>query len=348
MMNKEIDLIELFKEVWSQKKRLIKWGIISAVIGIVVAISLPNQYKTFVKIAPEGTSKMKGSSSLGALAELSGIDMGSKSSTDGISAILYPEIIRSVPFILELANIEVNKDGEKMSFFDYITKEQKAPWWGYIVELPSTAMGFVRDMFSSSTEEEQNTGLSVFKPTNIQDNYVKVVRQSIMIDIDDKVGVITLAITMQNPLIAAVISDSVLSNLQKYMVNYRTAKNRNDLSVNERRLVDAKNKYYYADSVYASALDRNQGLTTQSSKVKIDRLYNERLLAFNIYQQLAAQVEMNRVKLQESTPIATVIEPASIPLRTSAPKRSMLVIAFTLLGVLAATVFVIFKQISKK
>ncbi|MEG2756062.1 MAG: Wzz/FepE/Etk N-terminal domain-containing protein, partial [Mucinivorans sp.] len=54
---KEIDLLELVKSVWAQKVKVIKWGAIAALVGLVVAFSIPKQYQTMVKIAPEGANQ---------------------------------------------------------------------------------------------------------------------------------------------------------------------------------------------------------------------------------------------------------------------------------------------------
>ena len=51
--NKEIDLVTLFKTVWSQRNKLIKWGMIGLVVGIVIAFSIPKQYTSTMKLAPE-------------------------------------------------------------------------------------------------------------------------------------------------------------------------------------------------------------------------------------------------------------------------------------------------------
>ena len=53
----EIDLIELAQKVWSEKKLIIKWCCIAAVIGLVVAFSIPREYSTSITLAPESGGK---------------------------------------------------------------------------------------------------------------------------------------------------------------------------------------------------------------------------------------------------------------------------------------------------
>lgn len=70
---KEIDLIELLRAVWAQKRKLCKWGVIGLVVGIVVAVSIPKEYKTVVQIAPEGTVQA-GQGQMSGIAAMMGVN----------------------------------------------------------------------------------------------------------------------------------------------------------------------------------------------------------------------------------------------------------------------------------
>ncbi len=49
----EIDLIELARNVWAERKLIFKACGIAALIGLVVAFSIPKEYSTKVTLAPE-------------------------------------------------------------------------------------------------------------------------------------------------------------------------------------------------------------------------------------------------------------------------------------------------------
>ena len=70
----EIDLIELAKKVWAERKLVFKACGYAALIGLVVAFSIPREYSTSVTLAPESTGKTSGGS-MGALAAMAGINM---------------------------------------------------------------------------------------------------------------------------------------------------------------------------------------------------------------------------------------------------------------------------------
>ena len=54
----EIDLMELFLKVWDQRKLVLKVCGIAAIIGIIVAFSIPKEYTTNVTLAYESTGKI--------------------------------------------------------------------------------------------------------------------------------------------------------------------------------------------------------------------------------------------------------------------------------------------------
>ena len=113
----EIDLIELAKKVWAERKLVFKACGYAALIGLVVAFSIPREYSTSVTLAPESTGKTSGGS-MGALAAMAGINMGSSVGEDALYPDLYPDIVSSTPFLTELFDVKVKDDIEKVGAGD--------------------------------------------------------------------------------------------------------------------------------------------------------------------------------------------------------------------------------------
>lgn len=329
MENKEIDLIELFNAVWAKRKLLVKWGLIGMVVGVVIAFSIPKTYQSVVKIASESKSSSR-MGSMGGLAAMAGISFDG-SSDNGISEQVYPEVLKSTPFLLDLAPIKVDYDNEKISFYDYITKNQKKAWWSYVMSAPMKFVGWVMSIGKDNKPKDE--AINIFEPSGTQLGYIGELNKLIKTSTDKKTDIMSIEVKMQDPYIAAIIADSVLARLQLYMTNYRTSKARADLKNNEKLLNEVREKYYILDSAYANAQDRNRNLAMKSAQVQLERLSNEKDLAFSIYQQVANQVEMGRIKVQEETPIATVIEPASVAKNPISPNKMIVVLAFIFLSV---------------
>lgn len=60
------------------------------------------------------------------------------------------------------------------------------------------------------------------------------------------------------------------------------------------------------------------------------RLMNEMNLAYNVYNQLAQQLQMSKAKVQEITPVYTVVQPATVPLKPAKPNKIMILIGLYL------------------
>ena len=63
-------------------------------------------------------------------------------------------------------------------------------------------------------------------------------------------------------------------------------------------------------------------------------------LSYNLYSELAKQLEEAKIKIQRETPIFKVLEPAQIPVTRSDPKRSVMVLGYAFLG-MALSMFVV-------
>ncbi len=101
--------------------------------------------------------------------------------------------------------------------------------------------------------------------------------------------VVSLAVTMQDPLVAATLTDTVMRNLQNHITQYRTDKARHDLEFTQRLFDEAQGKYYAAQQRYAQYVDQNQALSGRAFRTEQERLQNEMSLAYSLYNQTAQQ-----------------------------------------------------------
>ena len=159
----EIDLIELAKKVWANRKLVFKTCGIAVIVALVVAFSIPKEYATSVTLAPETTGKSTGGS-MGALAAMAGVNLGNSGGDDALFPELYPDIVSSTPFLTELFDVKVeDQKGElKIRLYDYLDEHQRSPWWGAIVSAPFKALGWVVSLFKDEPTG-QGDGLSAIR-----------------------------------------------------------------------------------------------------------------------------------------------------------------------------------------
>lgn len=341
----EIDLIELAQKVWAERKFILKCCGVAALIGLVVAFSIPREYVGSVTLAPESSGR-SGGGNMGALAAMAGINLGSSSGEDALSPNLYPDIVSSIPFAVELFNIEVTDIKGKLepgtTLFTYLSEHQRAPWWKALTSAPFKALGWFFSLFTDKPAEEEETIIDPFMLTVRETGVIAALSKRISIDTDKKSGTTSISVMMQDPLIAATLTDTIMVRLQNYITDYRTNKARHDLAFTEKLYNEAKENYYTAQQNYARATDENLNVVKQSYRAEIDRLQNEMNLAYGVYSQVAQQLQMSRGKVQEITPVYTVVQPATVPLRAAKPKKPMILIGFVFLAGVGSVGWILF------
>ncbi len=342
----EIDLIELIQKIWKSKLLILKAIGLAVVVGLIVAFSIPKEYSTTVRLAPEVTD---GSSrnNLSGRAAMAGINMNSSNSVDALSLELYPDIVTSTPFISELFTVRIPEPGSNntITLYEYIDEYQKGPWWGKIIGAPFKLLGFVRNLFSGNDEigETINDG-PIYILSKDEEEVYQSLTGRIHVTVDKETDVITLTVQMQDPFISAQVTQVVLEKLQDFITEYRTQKAKQDLEFTEAVFEDAKQRYYRSQSIYAQFEDANKNIVTASYRAEQERLRNEMSLAYNVYNTLAQKLEQDRLKVQERTPVYTVIEPAKVPLRASSPRKIFILIGFMFLAGVVAVGYILFKD----
>ena len=343
----EIDIIEMVRYLWKNWKLYIKAGGIAIVVGLVVGFSIPKEYTTTAKLAPEsseGTSKM---GNLGGLAAMAGLDLNKATGQDALSPNLYPDIVSSMPFLLELFPVEVNYMEKKkktiIPLSEYMEKYQRGPWWSAVVQAPFQLLAGIKSLFTEKTADTKE--LDPFHLTIKQESILQNLRNRIALSVDNKTQIITVSVQMQNPLISAEVTRVVIEKLQVYITNYRTQKVKQDLAFTEKVLVEAREAYYKAQKAYAAFEDANKNIISASYRTEQERLRNEMTLTFNVYNTLAQKQEQDKLRVQEQTPVYTVIEPATVPLKASSPRKIILLIGFIFLSGIGITGFLVVKKL---
>ena len=85
-------------------------------------------------------------------------------------------------------------------------------------------------------------------------------------------------------------------------------------------------------------------MVLQSVKIEQERLQNEQSIAFQMFSQVATQLQMSRAKLQEEKPAFAILEPASVPLQPSGTSRKIILVGIVFLAVAGASAWILFGQ----
>lgn len=328
----EIDLLELALKVWAERRWILKCCGYAVIVGLVIAFSIPKEYTATATIAPE-LSDGKSGGGLSSLAAMAGINMNASSSADAIYPDLYPDIVSSTPFITELFDVHVESLNAKIdtTLYGYIDDYQRSPWWSAVTSAPFKVLGWIISIFKDKEEPRDNAKLDPFHLTNEEADVVRALSQRISVFVDKKTGLTTLSVTMQDARIAACLTDTVMSQLQNYVTEYRTNKARKYFQFQHSLFERKKKEYEKAQEEYAKFADANKNIILLSYRVEQERLENDMRLAYNVYTSVAQQLQVAEAKVQEITPVYTIVEPATIPIRAAKPNKAMVLIGIVLL-----------------
>lgn len=330
----EIDLMDLLRKVIGIRKKIYKAAGIGLIIGVIVAISIPKQYTVEVTLSPEmGNNKGGGLSGLAASFLGSGVSMGD--GTDALNASLSADIVSSTPFLLELSAMEIPVTKNEVMTLNTYLDEETSPWWSYIIGLPGMVIGGVKSLF---TEEDEiasfdKTSQGAIELSKKDSKKIATLKKMITASVDKKTSMTSISVTLQSPKVAAVVADSVVKKLQEYIIDYRTFKAKEDCIYLEKLFKERQQEYYAAQKKYADYLDSHDNLILQSVRAEQERLQNDMSLAYQVYSQVASQLQVSRAKVQEEKPVFAVVEPAVVPLKTSGTSRKVYVLAFIFLSV---------------
>lgn len=342
----EIDLMEYARKLWKVRKLLLKVAGIAVIVGVIIALTTPKQYTVSVTLAPE-SSKSGGSglSGIASMLGVGGLNMGNDA--DALNVTLYPDIVSSTPFILDLMDTPVSTIDEEepdTTLVGYLTEYTSSSLIGTIVSLPFKAIGGIMSLFDDEEKEEGNGQINPFQLTKEQARTVEGLRRQIVANVDKKTGVTTVSVTMQDPMVAAIMTDTVVVKLKEHITKYRVSKAEEDCQYWEQLNEQRKNEYYQKQKKYAEYVDANKNVILQSVRIEQERLQNEMNLAYQVYSNVATQLQMAKAKVQEAKPVFAIVEPASVPLQPSGTSRKMILIGIVFMAVAGAAAWILFGQ----
>jgi hypothetical protein len=339
----EIDLIELLKKVYLEKKFILKTSILAALFGIVYALFQPNEYTSSTTFIPQLSSGVKtGGSSLSGLASLAGINIGSIESSSEFPPTLYPQVVNGIPFKLDLLSSKIKLNNEVFNTKDYFLQKSSFDFLRtikkYTIGLPSLILG------SFKNQEVQLVESDIYSITEEDKNIFAELEKALSLSLNEKEGFITISYTDANKYIAAQITQIAQNLLQEKIIEFKNKSSKEMLDFALKQYSEKKESYEKLQDERAIFVDKNINISSSLFQNKLSRIESEVNISELIVQQLASQVEQAKLQVNKDTPVFTTIKPVTIPFERSAPKRSLIVISFLFLGFVLSCVYVLVKE----
>jgi uncharacterized protein involved in exopolysaccharide biosynthesis len=375
----EIDLVELVRKFWAEKKIVFILMPVFFLLGVLVAVVSPVEYTAETTLLPQSGSSSAASLGSGLLQQfgLGGLGgAGAMGSSSGLSVNLYPDVTHSTPFLIKLIEQEFyfSDMDTTVSLFTYFS-EIKEPTFTdhvkkYTLGVPKMLVSFPLQLFTKKEGEPTPTSdkdktysslssnllsqdslkrdeLEMFKPVRTTAEQLKVINElkdRISTSIETN-GTLSVSAKMPDPEVAAKVTEMAVVFLTNYIKEYKVDKAREDLEFIQAQYEEKEARYNQAQRRLATLRDRNSNIATESGRIELERAQTEFNLAFSLYQGIAQQLEQAKIKLQEETPLFKVLEPVQVPLTKSEPNQELIVILFTFGGVFVGFGIIFFKVI---
>jgi len=344
-----IDLIALLKQIYQGRKLIILSAVAAAILGMIVALATPNTYTSGATFIPQTGGDSKPSSSLSGLASLAGISLGGMGGGSDIPPTLYPQIISSVPYKLDLLDEWIEVEGQNIVLSDYLGDDSGSSVLGtikkYTIGLPGTILSALR---GSTPETLTDTEGELYQISEDDRKLFEALNTKLVLSLNEKEGFVTLEFSDENKYIAAQVAERAKELLQERIIEFKNQSARELLDFTTKQYQENKASYETLQDSIAIFKDQNLNISSSLYQNRLDRLERELNIASSVVEQLASQVEQAKLQVNKDTPVFTIIEPVTVPFERSAPKRSLIVVIWTFLGVVLSTGYILVKDPAKE
>jgi uncharacterized protein involved in exopolysaccharide biosynthesis len=337
----EIDLIEVIRHIWNGRWLIAKVTGAFIVLGLIIAFTSTEQFKAEARLLPEIKDTRGGASALlRQFGGLGGLNIPMGEGADAIRPDLYPDVLKATPFYTELMQQQVvasTKSGKhEVSVFEYVDQHISSSFWGgvkkYTIRLPWT----LKEILTRKEPIEKDSAIpgQITQMSQAQFEAIKKLKDRISTGIDQRSGVISISAEFPDRTVAAQVAQFAVDYLTGYITEYRILKAQKDLEFTQDRAAEKEKEFHQAQESLARFRDANRNIISAAVQTEEQRLQDQYNLAFNVYNGLAQQLEQARIKVQEETPVITLLEPVSVPVERSKPKRGMVMVVTAFLGVI--------------
>lgn len=331
-----LDIMALLRNLWNGRKTIIICLGIFIALGLVAALTMKRVYTVKTVMVPQLNSKQN--SSLGTLAALAGIDMGMQTSASDLSPLVYPEIVNSVPYRLELIHtpLHYQKCDHPISMFDYAVSGIERPGLffyikKYTIGLPGVIIGAIRGpqkeiVYGYATSSADTVAIKPIVVTANEQKMLDAVGRIVSLDVNKKEGYLTLTVNGLEPVQTAELAIKAQQLLQEMLTHFRVEKSESELTYIQARYDEIKAENDRYQEQLAVINDRTQDFTTTRDRIERDRIQAKYNVSSAIFNEMAKQLEQAKMQVKRDTPVYAVIQPVSIPMKPSNSRAKTLIV----------------------
>ena len=244
--------------------------------------------------------------------------------------------------------IQVKDSEVPITYQEYYTKYQKETFIDilkkYTIGLPSLVMSSNEEILLPTVVQD-STG--IYRVSREEKDLFSLLNSQFKITTNEKENTINLSFSMEEPQAAAQMLQQAENYLQETIIEFKTRKTKRQLDFIQKQYESAEKAFKEKQIQLAAFQDMNRGLISAIPMTRQTQLQSEYNLAYNLYLELAKQLETQKIKVQEDTPAFISIEPVSIPLDKSKPNKVMIIAIWSFLGIILGIAVIFGKDFLK-
>ena len=322
----EIDIIKFLKKIYNAKKIIVISTFVFALLGVFFSLNKSNEFTsstTFIPQLNSGTTK-SGASSLTGLASLAGISLDGGLDNSEFPPTLYPNIINSVPFKLDLLRSKIKNNSDTISFREYLSNSK---------------------IFLNNLKDIDFNEKNIYAISENDELFFNKISSKLSLELNEKEGFITISFTDTNKSVAAQIVKISKNLLEEQIVNFKNQSSKEILDFSIKQYNEKKLSFENLQDETAMFVDKNQNISSTLYQNRLNRLETDLELSRSVLIQLASQVEQAKLQLNKNTPVFVTIQPVTIPFKKSGPNRIRIVITYALVGFIFSVGYILFKNL---
>ena len=340
----QFDIAILIEWLWKGRKKIIKIGLAFLLFGLSLALLSPNEYTASTIFIPQSNKEGGAASGLGGLAQLAGVNLGNNGGGSEISPEIYGRIVSSIGYKSDLAQTLVQPIGFEAPisysqyYNDYFSPSLLDQIKKYTLGLPSVIINLISkkddlDLVNKETAIRQLNAQEVIHFTRIS--------KQLNLQFNKMEGLVTLSFNMHDPLLSAQMVESAVKLLQNEVKRFKIQSNSEQLNFINARFLMKKKEFEEDQKKLALFRDGNQNISSAVALNELDRLESQRDFSFNVYLELAKQLEQTKLQASKDMPIFTIIQPVVVPNTKFGPNRALITLTYAFLGLVIGTVIVL-------
>jgi len=361
----EVDIWDLVRIIWDGRIYIVIFAAVFFAFGVFHISNGPTEYYSEAVLLQESTREV--SSTQRFLQNFGGnFGFGQSATESGrISPALYPTIIQSVAFQYDLIfeEIEFSRFDEPTTLYEFFNEHYEPPFRdnvysfirAYTIQFPFRVFDYIMNftLFEEEAVEREEEIVEIddrlLSLSRDERRPISALTDRINLSLDG--NLITVRTNLPDPKAAAMLNVLVIERIQEYVTNYQIEKAQQNVNFIRRQKEQAKERYEEAQRALAEFRDQNINLSTNVARTEDQRLSNQQSLTFNIYNSIAVELEQAQLRLQEETPVFSVLQKSSLPTSSSGGSNRVLPV-FLIMGAFTGLAWVfglkIFEKVAKE